>query len=49
MTKLVDTAGGTVRRLADPKYPHDYLANIDAIVREKGALAELFIQNQGGI
>ncbi len=49
VTKLVDTAGGTVRRLADPKYPHDYLANIDAIVREKGALAELFIQNQGGI
>ncbi len=38
MTKLVDTQAGRIERRANPKYPHDYLARIESICREKEEL-----------
>lgn len=35
VTKLVE--GGVVRRLANPKYPQEYLRNMGAIQAEKAA------------
>lgn len=40
VTKLVDGPGGKIRRLADPKYPYEYIAGIDKIAEEKARLAE---------
>lgn len=35
VTKLVDTAAGSIERRANPKYPHEYLDRIDQICHEK--------------
>ncbi len=35
VTKLVNTATGSIERRANPKYPQDYLARIDQICQEK--------------
>lgn len=40
VTKLVDGPGGKIRRLADPKYPYEYIAGIEKIAEEKARLAE---------
>ena len=37
VTKLVE--GGVVRRLANPKYPQEYLRNMGAIQAEKAAFS----------
>jgi oxygen-independent coproporphyrinogen-3 oxidase len=44
VTKLVDTAQGKIKRLADPKYPYEYIANIGKIAQEKAGLAEIYAQ-----
>lgn len=35
MTKLVDRRRGSIRRLANPKYPKEYIERIDAVCKEK--------------
>ena len=39
VTKLVDTAAGSIARRANPKYPQDYITRIDQICQEKEALS----------
>ena len=42
MTKLIDPPSGRIIRQANPKYPQDYLRNIDSIVEEKQRVADFF-------
>lgn len=44
VTKLVDSATGAIERMADPKYPYEYIAGIDKLVADKGRLAEFYAQ-----
>ncbi len=44
VTKLVDRRSGKIQRLADPKYPYEYIANIAEIAKEKAELAEIYAQ-----
>lgn len=39
VTKLVDPATGKIERLANPKYPQEYLRDMDKLRAEKAALA----------
>ena len=45
MTKLVDPAAGRIVRIANPKYPKEYLERIDAVCAEK-AQAVRFYQSE---
>ena len=49
VTKLVDTAIGKIQRLADPKYPYEYIAGIEKIAAEKRALAHILSSMKEGI
>ena len=40
VTKLVDPATGKLERLANPKYPQEYLRDLEKLCAEKSALAE---------
>ena len=42
MTKLIDPPSERIIRQANPKYPQDYLRNIDSIVEEKQRVADFF-------
>lgn len=46
VTKLVNTTSGKIKRLADPKYPYEYIANIAQIAEEKADLASICAQMQ---
>ena len=40
MTKLVDRERGSILRLSNPKYPHDYLGALDRVLAQKAQVAE---------
>ena len=42
VTKLVDRAGGRILRLANPKYPHDYLNMLDKVLAQKSQIAAFY-------
>ena len=42
VTKLVDRAGGRILRLANPKYPHDYLASLERVLEQKDGIAAFY-------
>ena len=42
VTKLVDGARGKIERMADPKYPYEYISGIDKIAAEKEKIAEFY-------
>lgn len=44
VTKLVDGATGRIERMADPKYPYEYIAGIDKLIEDKGRLADFYAQ-----
>lgn len=44
VTKLVDSASGRIERMADPKYPYEYIAGIDKLIEGKRRLAEFYAQ-----
>ena len=42
ITKLVDPAAGSILRLPNPKYPHDYLSSQEKILSQKDEIARFF-------
>lgn len=42
MTKIVDPRTGWIKRLANPKYPQEYLTNFNRVLTEKQRAAELY-------
>ena len=44
MTKLVDPATGNIVRLANPKYPHDYLSALDRVIAQKAEIPSFYHQ-----
>ena len=42
VTKLVDRATGYIERLANAKYPQEYIQKIDAICADKGRVAQFY-------
>ena len=46
-TKLVAPGAGKNIRIFDPKYPNEYINNIDKICRDKQAIADFFIKENG--
>lgn len=42
VTKLVDAERGKIERMADPKYPYEYISGIEKIAAEKEKLAEFY-------
>lgn len=47
VTKLVWPESGKIERVANPKYPQEYLRDVDKICREKGALAPFLRLTKG--
>lgn len=47
VTKLVWPATGRIRRVANPKYPQEYLRDIDKLREEKAALAPFLLETKG--
>lgn len=47
-TKLVDRRSGRIERIFDPKFPKEYMENIDRIVSDKERIAA-FYEETGGI
>jgi oxygen-independent coproporphyrinogen-3 oxidase len=45
VTKLVWPKTGKIERVANPKYPQEYLRDIDKLCREKGTLAAFFSES----
>ena len=48
MTKLVDPAAGRIVRIANPKYPKEYLERIDAVCDEKAQAVRFYQSEQEG-
>ncbi len=46
VTKLVDTRRGKIERMADPKYPYEYIAGIEKIIADKAYLAEFYAKRR---
>lgn len=46
VTKLVDTDRGKIERMADPKYPYEYISGIEKIVADKGRLAAFYAEKR---
>ena len=42
VTKLVDRDSGYIRRIANPKYPKEYLEHLDKVIRDKKQAAEFY-------
>ena len=42
VTKLVDVRRGKIQRMADPKYPYEYMGGIDKIIAEKEKIGEFY-------
>ena len=47
VTKLVWPESGKIERVSNPKYPQEYLRDVDKICREKDALASFLRQTKG--
>ncbi|MCI5705408.1 coproporphyrinogen dehydrogenase HemZ [Candidatus Pseudoscillospira sp. SGI.172] len=47
VTKLVWPESGKIKRVANPKYPQEYLRDVEKICREKGALAPFLRETKG--
>jgi len=47
VTKLVDARTGKIQRLSNPKFPREYLRDIDKICLEKAALTGFFSSEKG--
>lgn len=47
VTKLVWPKTGKIERAANPKYPQEYLRDVDKICREKAALAPFLLETKG--
>ena len=47
VTKLYWPKTGKIERFANPKFPQEYLRDIDKLCREKGALAPLLLETKG--
>ncbi len=47
ITKLVNPRTGEILRLNNPKYPHDYLADTDKILRQKDRLLDIWQNGDG--
>ena len=48
MTKLVDPAAGRISRIANPKYPKEYLERINAVCAEKEQVVRFYRSEQEG-
>lgn len=51
VTKLVDPHTGRIERIANAKYPQEYLRGLDQMIREKSRVADFFAawnQNKEG-
>ena len=46
-TKLVDRKTGRIERIFDPKYPREYMENMDRIVADKEKIADFYRQTGG--
>ncbi len=46
-TKLVDRRTGRIERIFDPKYPKEYMENMDRIVADKEKIADFYRQTGG--
>ena len=46
VTKLVEAVTGKIERLANPKYPQEYLRDIDKLRKEMAALSEFLTQTK---
>ncbi len=46
-TKLVDRKSGRIERVFDPKYPKEYIENLDRIVADKGKIARFYQETEG--
>ena len=42
VTKLVDRESGIIRRLPNPKYPHDYLNMLDKVLAQKEEIGAFY-------
>ena len=47
VTKLVWPETGKIERLSNPKYPQEYLRDIQKLCREKAALAPFLLETKG--
>ena len=47
VTKLVYPGTGKIERVSNPKYPQEYLRDVDKILEEKAALADFLTQTKG--
>ena len=43
ITKLVDTDAGTILRLPNPKYAHDYLASREKVLSQKDEITQFYL------
>ena len=41
-TKLVDAANGHIERVFAPKYPQEYIAGIEKVIREKDKIRDFY-------
>lgn len=46
-TKLVDRRSGRIERIFDPKFPKEYIENMDRIVSDKAKIAAFYRETQG--
>ena len=47
VTKLVWPATGKIERLSNPKYPQEYLRDVDKILEDKASLASFLLKTKG--
>ena len=44
VTKLVDRKSGTILRLPNPKYPHDYLNMLEKVLAQKEEIRSFYLK-----
>lgn len=47
VTKLVDSGAGRIERLANPKYPTEYIGSVDKLISEKEKMADFYAAMKG--
>ena len=48
MTKLVHPRTGRIERIANPKYPHEYVDSLEKLLRGKHQAADFLLQLRQG-
>jgi oxygen-independent coproporphyrinogen-3 oxidase len=49
VTKLVNPKAGTIVRLPNPKYPHDYLSAMDKVLSQKDEILRFYQSGMEGV